>query len=316
MGFLADYLKENTPSDLTIDWMANKELSFRRRLVRTLSHARIVKLQVEQAQLFKEIPRVIGQDYKLLRSPFDHLYLEFLNGDFRIDEIQTQTETDHVRAQKIPRHARVQAVLISIESIPKEFVDAENSSEESLIAARLKAIYFVSIVFFIPVIIDRYNSYVSSFMVLDDGRLYEPDLDLDANTDVVDRKFSTNMVTWTIHILNFLTSPSVIMEGKEAPEALQKARAKRGKEPLPGWYEITYKQQRYAPKEEPEHTGFHQHFRYDVRGYYAHFTKGLLAGRVIWIPPHQRGLRNTLYKPKSYRTARTELPAIEEIYQG
>ena len=40
--------------------------------------------------------------------------------------------------------------------------------------------------------------------------------------------------------------------------------------------------------------------RYDVRG---HFRR-LETGKTIWVRPHQRGLQNELYVPKTYVVAK------------
>lgn len=111
------------------------------------------------------------------------------------------------------------------------------------------------------------------------------------------------MIGWAIHLINFLSSPSVKLVHNEPPKELQRARQRRGQEPLPGWYEITYRKhvQEYT-KSKMSTKKWEHSFRYDVRGHFKRFERGPMAGRVIWCPPHQRGLKHELYRPKGYRT--------------
>lgn len=115
------------------------------------------------------------------------------------------------------------------------------------------------------------------------------------------------MIDWAIHLVNFLSSPSVKLVRAEHDAKLQRSRAKSGKPPLPGWYEITYAKhvQDYSGAKVAEGKRWEHGYRYDVRGHFKRFEQGRMAGRVLWCPPHQRGLRHALYKPKGYVTEAT-----------
>lgn len=115
------------------------------------------------------------------------------------------------------------------------------------------------------------------------------------------------MLDWTIHFVNFLSSPSIKLVAQEHDAALQKARRSRGLPPKPGWYEITYRKHihDYSPDKISTKVPAWKHgYRYDVRGHFKRFERGRMSGRVIWCPPHQRGVANELYRPKGYRVER------------
>ena len=117
----------------------------------------------------------------------------------------------------------------------------------------------------------------------------------------------TKAQQWVIHLINFLSSPSVKLVRNAPDAALQKARARRGKAPLPGWYEIVMRFQinEYTrDKKSPQ--AWHHSFRYSVRGHFRRYEKGRMAGRICWVKAHERGLQNQLYRPKGYRVGAEE----------
>jgi hypothetical protein len=93
------------------------------------------------------------------------------------------------------------------------------------------------------------------------------------------------IVAWAVHVLNFLSSPSVKLVYQAPPEALQKARKRRGKAPLPGHYEIAYRKtiQDYS-KANISQKKFRHRVRYGVRGHFQRVTRGRWRGRVLWTP--------------------------------
>lgn len=112
------------------------------------------------------------------------------------------------------------------------------------------------------------------------------------------------VLNFAVNLSTFLTSPAVSLVHKAPPPKLNAKRARQGRPAVPGWYEIQYRRARSRRRQEDDGDGprFKQGFRYDVRGHLKHFKRGSMAGRSIWCPPHQRGLENQIYKPKSYRT--------------
>ena len=90
----------------------------------------------------------------------------------------------------------------------------------------------------------------------------------------------------------YLNCINLTLERQEAPEKVQKRRAKDGKPPLPAYYTVVVAPA-YRHKEDGEPGGTHHGYKYDVRG---HLRK-LPDGRLIWVRPHQRGLAHELYIP-------------------
>lgn len=96
--------------------------------------------------------------------------------------------------------------------------------------------------------------------------------------------------------LAYIHSPGVETEHVQADAAANKKRAAKGKRELPDYY-ICHVRHQQRPGQAGETSGRHVSFRFDVSG---HFRR-LADGRTIWIKPHQRGLDQELYKPKTYK---------------
>ena len=282
-----------------------------------IKDATVIRLRGEQAQVFLDLPPVDEekepQNYvEWLRLPFPSIYIELesplLFKDDAGELLWSQEGNDPSRVpirgivmvERPPWFSRyvktsagrvterITVDKITLYDMQGTQVPAPKSSERML-----------QISWLIP---SRDREYPEKFLdfhattivVGQDNKLYQT-----ANELMPTRRRATNFM---ISLVNFLTSPSVKLVRNEPPQALQKARTKRGKEPLPGWYEITYRKliQEYTKDKISEKKWEHS-FRYDVRGHFATFTRGRMAGRRIWIPPHQRGLKHSLYKPKGYR---------------
>ena len=66
-----------------------------------------------------------------------------------------------------------------------------------------------------------------------------------------------------------------------------------------------------SPEGEPQYR--HQ-YRYDVIGHLRfnrHHTREGIKHTIEWVMPHQRGLANQLYVPKTYRVEKGRIPAPE-----
>lgn len=275
--------------------------------------SRIVKMPTEQATVFLGMEHILEQDFSQLHSPYQHLYIEF-------PQPVKLAEYDDVTDKVTHKDVDIKAVMITeltenaLATMLKDYPDLSQISFGLPEEATAK---IIQVNVFIPLARHPRNTYVATFAVSHTGKLIRP---LDAPSETgnmgTNPTLSKIFIDWAIHTLNFLTSPSIILDRKEPEIALQRARAKRGREPLPGWYEITYKRAQVAVKESiPGASGIHHSFRYDVRGHMMHVKKGRLAGRVIWIPPHQRGLANELYKPKVYRVAQ-DMPDQPTPWKG
>lgn len=101
------------------------------------------------------------------------------------------------------------------------------------------------------------------------------------------------------NILDFLSTPSIRIEREPGMEKINRSRRKSGKPLLTDYHIINW-----STQSEQTHSTGHgstHRVRYDVRGNFATYTRGPLAGRRIWRPAHQRGLANDFYRPKGYQ---------------
>lgn len=312
MSFLQDFIEDTAKMIRSVaednrlfgkvmaDAQARSEVQFRIDLLSDLKNAKIVNVDTRQAFMFWDLPN-LNQDLLKLRSPYSCIYVSFTGGNqFIIPDYD-----DHL-LQIVRKNVRAYGALI-----------LETSQDNRRLFTEPVSRVFQTL-FFCPVDIAKENVYVMTFGILPDGTLTtRPNSDLimkfaQSDNELRRREMhsraktesltSKQIIAWTIHMLNYLTSPSVVLERKEHSPELQKSREKKGKPLLPGWYEITYRKKNYRSVVPSSGVpGTHHSFRYDVRGHFMSFTKGRLAGRVIWCPDHQRGLANDLYRPKSYR---------------
>lgn len=93
-------------------------------------------------------------------------------------------------------------------------------------------------------------------------------------------------------VFDLLASPSVRLEREDVAKVNAK-RKKKDRPPLTP-YEVVRWSRTSVVSEGTGRGGTHGH-RYDVRGNWATFTKGRLAGRRIWRKPHQRGVANLVH---------------------
>lgn len=253
-----------------------------------MARAKIIRCARDQAQCLLDQPRSSGQNYAAwLRLPFPEVYLE-LNGAISLDKRESSHESGPAR-----RFKAMGILLIEQE------IDADGqrflTHEDSYAPIPHGAKRLISAALFEPPASEMYYLGLSIFVFNDHIEYAVP------RPDILET--SARLMTFTIHLINFLSSPSVKLVRQEPSAALQKQRQRRGKQPLPGWYEITYRQVIQDYTKDKIATGVHHGFRYDVRGHFKTFTRGPMAGRVIWCPAHQRGLQHQLYKPKRYQIA-------------
>ena len=89
----------------------------------------------------------------------------------------------------------------------------------------------------------------------------------------------------------------------EVDEKINRKREKKGKSRLEPYYVCRIRGVNYDSVATGE--GAKHGIRYDVRG---HFRR-LADGRTTWVRPHQRGLVNELYVPKTYKVEAGSKPA-------
>jgi hypothetical protein len=99
-----------------------------------------------------------------------------------------------------------------------------------------------------------------------------------------------------LSFLYLLSAQNVRLEYTDGPTALNKKRVSRGKPPIPGYYNVVFTD---APKHQPHATGMgiSPGVRFDVRGHWRVLTKDREEPKYVWVHPHQRGLKNAVYRP-------------------
>ena len=91
-------------------------------------------------------------------------------------------------------------------------------------------------------------------------------------------------------------------EGK-VPDKVNRKREAKGKSRLEPYYTCRIRGVNYDSV--ATGTCVAHSIRYDVRG---HFRK-LTTGKTTWVRPHQRGVHNELYVPKTYKVEKGSKPA-------
>lgn len=95
--------------------------------------------------------------------------------------------------------------------------------------------------------------------------------------------------------IGYINCENVYLERESVPERINEKRERKGKSRLEPYYICRIRGVQYDSTD-PTGTGAKHGIRYDVRG---HFRR-LQTGKTTWIRPHQRGLQNELYVPKTY----------------
>jgi hypothetical protein len=98
------------------------------------------------------------------------------------------------------------------------------------------------------------------------------------------------LLTW---MLAYLMAKGIRIEKEPVSRQVKRWHERRGL-PLP-WHVVSIEPKFVTRGGEAEESKWHHSFRYDVIGH-LRFTEG----RFIWVRPHQRGLANEIYIPKTY----------------
>jgi len=101
------------------------------------------------------------------------------------------------------------------------------------------------------------------------------------------------------NILDFLALPSVRLPIEPGIAKINRTRKKKHKPPLTDYHIVNWSEGS-PPDAFPGATGGTHRVRYDVRGHWAMFARGVLAGRRIWRRTHQRGPVEAPFRPKGY----------------
>ena len=154
------------------------------------------------------------------------------------------------------------------------------------------------------------------YVVINEARLIRHDLTseivkwtsqnpsgLETITDLNDEQVTglLNFKTLAIACIGYINCENVYLhkEGGVHPKVNEK-RERKGKSRLEPYYVCRIRGVQYDSNGYEKGAGVKHGIRYDVRG---HFRR-LETGKTIWVRPHQRGLQNELYVPKTYVVAK------------
>lgn len=100
--------------------------------------------------------------------------------------------------------------------------------------------------------------------------------------------------------IGYINCENVYLEKEgEVPEKVNRKREREGKKILEPYYVCHIRGVKYnsaGEEVEKDASGRHVSFRFDVRGHFRRYE----SGKTTWVRPHQRGLQNELYVPKTY----------------
>jgi len=102
------------------------------------------------------------------------------------------------------------------------------------------------------------------------------------------------------NVLDFLALPSVRIHVEPGMEKINRSRRIKNKPPLTDYHIVRWSETSHAA-ETSDGSGIKHRVRYDVRGNWATFTRGMLAGQRIWRRPHQRGPVDAPFRLKGYQ---------------
>jgi hypothetical protein len=266
---------------------AKAELSVLNSTLDLMAASKIIKIPDSQLQEFFNVTVNTEQDFTLLHSPFPSIYFD-ITPPLKYPKYWDEMENKELA------EVRIHSMMLSeIETRVEHTVFVDGT----LMPFEFKLEKAWRLTMFVPVETAPENTFVASFGIDKDNKIVRPmSAHLGERSDAQHARY----VDMAIHVMNYLTSPTIVLERRQHDAALQRARQKRGRTPLPDWYEIRYAKSRHESGGGGG-VGAKHGFRYDVRGHFAHFKKGKLAGRVIWIPAHQRGITHETYRPKIYR---------------
>lgn len=120
---------------------------------------------------------------------------------------------------------------------------------------------------------------------------------------VTDRLAMIDIRNLAIACIGYINCENVYLQREgEVPEAVNAKRERKGKSRLEPYYVCRIRGVQYDSAGNPTGEGAKHSIRYDVRGHFRRLT----TGKTTWVRPHQRGLENELYIPKTYLVDRKE----------
>lgn len=134
-------------------------------------------------------------------------------------------------------------------------------------------------------------------------------LPTDSHLELLD--FKNQIKNLALCCIGYINCENVYLhEEARVPEKVNRKREAKGKSRLEPYYTCRIRGVNYDSV--ATGTGAAHGIRYDVRG---HFRK-LATGKTTWVRPHQRGLQNELYVPKTYKVDSNSKPAWKGLNNG
>lgn len=259
-------------------------------MVSITQHAKTVLFRADQAQVFTSVHETYfdSLDYKL---PFDKVFLQFDRPV--VLEYQKRSADDIDRGK-----------LIAIALDQTEVTEAEMEADQGKVYENYKNLN----INFSPKFYDfQYDeqgrAVVNKILFLYEDWGFEKVSWQSKCTDESLEDFeparASIVARWknvAIACIGYINCENVHLERiQQVPEAINAKRERKGKSRLEPYYICRIRGVQYDSTD-PTGTGTKHGIRYDVRG---HFRR-LQTGKTTWVRPHQRGLTNELYVPKTY----------------
>jgi hypothetical protein len=114
---------------------------------------------------------------------------------------------------------------------------------------------------------------------------------------ILERSTMIDIKNLAIACIGYINCENVYLHSVESvTPAINAKRERKGKSRLEPYYVCRIRGVQYDSAGNPTGEGAKHGIRYDVRGHFRRMTDG----RTTWVRPHQRGLANELYIPKTY----------------
>ena len=209
MGFYSDWIAKTERLLNAVPYAAcspasREEHGIFSALLAQVKGAKIIRLSGEQADVFIDMPRIDGQDFNWLRMPFLHTYVA-LDKPFAFHGY-------------VSGYREEPAACVNVRGILVNDWDMTRVPSLKITGAPPGATRILQVVFFVPLADDPGNVHIASLCVAGDKLVID-----EHGKDWGTRQ---RMLTWLIHVVNFLSSPSVKLAQASPDAALQKARAR------------------------------------------------------------------------------------------
>jgi hypothetical protein len=252
--------------------------------------AKTILFHSEQAQVFTNVNQSYF-DALDFRLPFDHVFLQFdrpvlIDYELRFD-------------QDFDRGKLIAIAMRQIETTKNQHREAIEKTKELDREMGIEENNFFEIVAEhddTPVVLNQvcflYQDWGTEFLNWQAGTTNESLVD----EDVVRNNAMQMWRNVAVACIGYINCENIHLERiEQAAEAINAKRERKGKSRLEPYYICRIRGVQYDSTD-PTGTGAKHGIRYDVRG---HFRR-LQTGKTTWVRPHQRGLQNELYVPKTY----------------